>query len=55
MSDSILLQVNNGVATITLNRPTVFNSFNREMAFAMQDALDQCAANDQVRAVMKIK
>ncbi|WP_405369633.1 enoyl-CoA hydratase-related protein [Nonlabens sp. Asnod2-A12] len=52
MSDSILIQVDNGVATITLNRPQVFNSFNREMAFAMQDALDKCASNDEVRAVM---
>ncbi|MGJ8685705.1 MAG: enoyl-CoA hydratase-related protein [Nonlabens sp.] len=54
MSDSILLQVDNGVATITLNRPQVFNSFNREMAFAMQDALDHCAANDAVRSVLII-
>jgi 2-(1,2-epoxy-1,2-dihydrophenyl)acetyl-CoA isomerase len=52
MSDSILLQVENGVATITLNRPKVFNSFNREMAFAMQDALDQCATDEKVRAVL---
>lgn len=52
MSDSILLQVDNGVATITLNRPQVFNSFNREMAFAMHAALDECAANDEVRAVL---
>lgn len=54
MSDSILLQIDNGVATITLNRPQVFNSFHREMAFAMQDALDKCAANDEVRAVLII-
>ncbi len=52
MSDSILLSVNNGVATITLNRPQVFNSFNKEMAFAMQDALDECAKNSEVRAVL---
>jgi len=52
MSDSILLQVQNGVATITLNRPQVFNSFNKQMAFAMQDALDACAANTEVRAVL---
>jgi 2-(1,2-epoxy-1,2-dihydrophenyl)acetyl-CoA isomerase len=52
MSDSILLQVENGVATITLNRPKVFNSFNREMAFAMQSALDQCATDEKVRAVL---
>ena len=54
MSNSILMHVENGVATITLNRPQVFNSFNREMAFAMQDALDQCVSNDEVRAVMII-
>lgn len=34
-----------------LNRPDVLNSFNKEMAMAMQGALDQCAASDEVRAV----
>lgn len=52
MADSILLNVQNGVATITLNRPHVFNSFNKEMAFAMQEALDLCATNEGVRAVL---
>jgi len=52
MSDSILLQIDQGVATITLNRPKVFNSFNKEMAHAMQDALDQCASNNEVRSVL---
>jgi 2-(1,2-epoxy-1,2-dihydrophenyl)acetyl-CoA isomerase len=52
MSDSIHLQVDNGLATITFNRPQVFNSFNKQMAFAMQDALDQCATNSKIRAVL---
>ncbi len=52
MSDFIHLQVDNGLATISLNRPQVFNSFNKEMAFAMQDALDQCALRKDVRAVL---
>ncbi|WP_124981063.1 enoyl-CoA hydratase-related protein [Nonlabens xiamenensis] len=52
MSDTIQFQINNAVATITLNRPQVFNSFNKEMAHAMQDALDQCATHDDVRAVI---
>lgn len=51
MSESIQLEINNGIAEITFNRPQVFNSFNKEMAFAMQDALDRCAQDD-VRAVM---
>lgn len=54
MSDSIGFQISEHVATITLNRPKVFNSFNKEMAFAMQEALDQCANDDNVRAVLII-
>lgn len=30
------------ITTIKLNRPERFNSFNREMALALQHALDQC-------------
>ena len=51
MSETIQLEINSGVATISLNRPKVFNSFNKEMAFALQDALDRCNQDD-VRAVM---
>lgn len=42
----------NGVCTITLNRPEVFNSFNKVMAVSLQEALDDCASNDEVRAVV---
>lgn len=49
---SITTQINNNLATITLNRPEVFNSFNREMALALQSALDECAANPKVRAIL---
>ena len=52
MSNFIALQIEEAVATITLNRPEVFNSFNREMALALQDVLGQCAANDAVRAIV---
>ena len=53
MSDKpILLKIDNKVATITLNRPEVFNSFNREMAFQFQDALDECKNNEEVRAII---
>lgn len=47
----ILFEIRDGVGCITLNRPDKLNSFNREMALAMQDALDGCAANKEVRAV----
>jgi 2-(1,2-epoxy-1,2-dihydrophenyl)acetyl-CoA isomerase len=52
MSDFIKLQIAGSVAKITLNRPEVFNSFNREMALALQQVLDQCEADDQVRAIV---
>lgn len=48
---SILFEIKNAVAYITLNRPDKFNSFNREMALLLQDKLDEAAASDAVRAV----
>lgn len=47
---SILFEIRNNVAVITLNRPDKLNSFNREMAFALQKALDDCNSKE-VRAV----
>lgn len=52
MKESILLKIENQVATITLNRPEVFNSFNREMALTLQDILDDCERNTEVRAIV---
>jgi 2-(1,2-epoxy-1,2-dihydrophenyl)acetyl-CoA isomerase len=49
---SILLKIENSVAWITLNRPDVFNSFNREMALSMQKALDDCDCDATVRAII---
>ncbi|MEO6232851.1 MAG: enoyl-CoA hydratase-related protein [Ferruginibacter sp.] len=48
---SILFEVKENVATIRLNRPEKFNSFNREMALLLQDILDECASNKAIRAI----
>ena len=48
----ILLQSGDGVAVVTLNRPEVLNSFNREMARALCDAYARIAEDDTVRAVV---
>ncbi len=48
---SVLKEVSNRVAVITLNRPEKFNAFNREMAFLFQSTLDECAADANVRAI----
>lgn len=52
MTQPILSNIQNGVATLTLNRPEVFNSFNREMALSLQNELDSCASNEDVRAII---
>lgn len=46
------IQNNGGVRTITFNRPKVFNSFNQAMALALQEELDKCAADENVRCVV---
>lgn len=48
----IITEKKGNTAWITLNRPAVFNSFNKEMALEMQKSLDQCAQDNQVRAVV---
>ncbi|MFC5048548.1 enoyl-CoA hydratase-related protein [Aquimarina hainanensis] len=52
MSKPILIAIDNNVATITLNRPEAFNSFNREMALLFQEVLDQCEENADVRSIV---
>ena len=52
MTQPILKQLENGVATLTFNRPEVFNSFNREMALLLQEELDACAKDDTVRTIV---
>ena len=51
MSDSILLELGDAVAVVTLNRPGRLNSFNAEMHEALHAALDQVAAAG-VRALL---
>ncbi|MFN2440344.1 MAG: enoyl-CoA hydratase-related protein [Chitinophagaceae bacterium] len=48
---SILFEINNSIAHITLNRPDKYNAFNSEMALLMQQKLDECKGNE-VRCVL---
>jgi 2-(1,2-epoxy-1,2-dihydrophenyl)acetyl-CoA isomerase len=48
---SILFTIEEGIATITLNRPDKLNSFNREMALLLQQKLDECASLNTVRCI----
>ncbi|GAA1516950.1 enoyl-CoA hydratase/isomerase family protein [Nocardioides humi] len=48
----LLLDRRGPVLLLTLNRPAVHNAVNRAMATAMGEALEQAAADEQVRAVV---
>lgn len=48
---SVLFEIKNNVAVITLNRPEKFNSFNREMALELQQRLDDCATDKDIRCI----
>tara|TARA_B110000046_G_C12996400_1_gene400203 strand:- start:1082 stop:1864 length:783 start_codon:yes stop_codon:yes gene_type:complete len=50
-SETVQFEMVGFVGKITLNRPSVFNSFNREMALALQEALDHCATSNEVRSI----
>ena len=45
-------QFENGILTLSLNRPDVFNSFNRTMALQLQAELDRCATDATIRVVV---
>ena len=52
MADSIIIENNGAIRTITLNRPKAFNSFDREMGAAFQTALDEAGKDDSVRCIV---
>jgi 2-(1,2-epoxy-1,2-dihydrophenyl)acetyl-CoA isomerase len=49
--NAILFSKENGVGYITLNRPDKYNSYNREMALALQATLDDCETDDEIRCI----
>lgn len=50
--ECLLYEVQDGVATITLNRPDVFNAFNDQQSYDLQDALKQVSRDSNVRVVI---
>jgi 2-(1,2-epoxy-1,2-dihydrophenyl)acetyl-CoA isomerase len=45
-------QVSNGICTITLNRPEVYNAFNDDLSFQLQDALKLATKDPATRVVV---
>ena len=48
----ITYEVTTGVATITLNRPEVYNALNDEITYELQDALKNAAKDKEVRVLV---
>ena len=52
METEVLYQVQDGVATLTMNRPQSLNSMNPGLIDGLHDALTKAAADDQVRCLV---
>ncbi|MEU3251020.1 enoyl-CoA hydratase-related protein [Streptomyces sp. NPDC006997] len=52
MADTVLYEVGDGLATITLNRPEAMNALNVATKVALRDAVRSAAGDDAVRAVL---
>jgi 2-(1,2-epoxy-1,2-dihydrophenyl)acetyl-CoA isomerase len=48
---SVIFEIKDGIAFITLNRPARMNALTMGMALELQQRLDECAAKKEVRAV----
>lgn len=52
MADSVLYEVADGLATVTLNRPEAMNALDTATKVALRDALQSAGADPAVRAVL---
>lgn len=50
--ENILVEVRDGVAVVTLNRPKVLNALNRALLAELEAAVDGIGADAAVRAVI---
>ncbi|MDX2683261.1 enoyl-CoA hydratase/isomerase family protein [Streptomyces soliscabiei] len=52
MADTVLYEVSDGLATITLNRPEAMNALNIAAKVALREAVGSAVTDDAVRAVL---
>jgi enoyl-CoA hydratase/carnithine racemase len=50
--EAITLEINDSIATLTLNRPDVLNAWNDRMAYEFKRAIEALDTDDSVRAVV---
>jgi 2-(1,2-epoxy-1,2-dihydrophenyl)acetyl-CoA isomerase len=49
---TILTTLSNGIFTITLNRPDVYNAFNEQLTTDLIEAFKEASKNDEIRVVV---
>jgi 2-(1,2-epoxy-1,2-dihydrophenyl)acetyl-CoA isomerase len=49
---TVLTSLENGIFTIKLNRPEVYNAFNEQLTTDLQDAFREASKNEQIRVVV---
>ena len=52
MSDEVLVEVADGVMTVTLNRPQAKNAANKAIAVGVAAAMDELDSNDDIRVAI---
>ena len=52
MADTVLYEVRDGLAKITLNRPEAMNALDIATKVALREAVEEAAGDDAVRAVL---
>jgi enoyl-CoA hydratase len=52
MSDEVLVEVTDGIMTVTLNRPEAKNAANRAVAEGVAAAIDELDGNDDIRVAI---
>lgn len=50
--EKVILDVNEGIATITLNRPEAYNALDMQLAREFHEAIVRCSEDDAVRVVV---
>ncbi len=52
MSEHLTVEIDSGVAVLTLNRPEHFNAYTAEMGTLLSRAYRECDEDDDVRAIV---
>ncbi len=52
MSELVLTNVVDGIATLTMNRPDAFNALNADLMSALAASIGQCSVDPNVRAII---